>query len=149
MMKLVLALFATLLCFEAFSQPIDMYKTFGGAHFIRDTIYLTTRDVRDILSVDPQASREFRIASRDYNMSGLFGFAGAIMLAAPLITAASGGDPNWMLAGGGAALLGGSIPFSRGFKRHAQIAVDGYNQRQEQQDRTKVYFTGNGLTLKF
>lgn len=148
-MRFILIGFVTFFSYEAFSQPIDMYKTLGGAHFIRDTIYLSTRDVRDILSVDPQASREFRIAARDYNMSGLFGFAGAIMLAAPLITASSGGDPNWVLAGGGAALLGGSIPFSRGFKRHAQIAVDGYNQRQEQQDRTKVYFTGNGLTLKF
>jgi len=150
-MKLTLALFATLLCFAAFAQPIEMHKTFGGAHFKRDTIYLSNKQVRDILSVDPQASQEFKIAVKNYRVGGLLGFTGAILLAVPIVTAVAGGEPEWAVAGGGAVLLGVSVPFTRGFKRHAQAALDGYNQRQEQeqQPRAKFYFKGNGIALKF
>jgi len=150
-MKVILSLFAILLCFEALAQPIQMHKTLGGAHFQRDTIYLSHGQLREILSVDPQATQEFRMALKDYKIGGILGFSGAILLAIPVVTAIAGGDPEWAMAGGGAVLLGVSIPFSRGFKRHSQLAIDGYNQRQEQQSRLapRFYFSGNGFTLKF
>ena len=148
-MKATLILFATFLCFAAFSQPLQMHKTLGGAHFQRDTIYLSHKQVREILSIDPQASKEFNLALKNYRVGGILGFSGAILLAIPVITAISGGEPEWAMAGGGAVLLGVSVPFSKGFKRHAQVALDGYNQRQEHQTRAKFYFTGNGFSLKF
>jgi hypothetical protein len=148
-MKFSLTLFATFLCLAAFSQPIQMHKTLGGAHFQRDTIYLSHRQVSEILSIDPQATQEFKLALKNYRVGGILGFTGAILLAIPVITAISGGEPEWAMAGGGAVLLGVSIPFSKGFKRHAQAALDGYNQRQEHQSRAKLYFRGNGFTLKF
>jgi len=148
-MRITLTLFVTVFCFEAFAQSIEMRKTLGGAQFKRDTIYLSHNQVRDILSVDPQASQEFKVAVNNYRTGGLLGFAGAVLLAIPVINAIAGGEPEWAMAGGGAALLGVSVPFSRGFKRHAQAAIDGYNQRQQQQSRAKFYFTGSGFTLKF
>ncbi|MEI9918884.1 MAG: hypothetical protein WDO14_08770 [Bacteroidota bacterium] len=150
-MRSILTLFAVALAFQALSQPLEMYKTLGGAHFQRDTIYLSHGQVREILSIDPQATEEFKLAVKNYRVGGLLGFSGAILLAIPVVTAIAGGDPEWALAGGGAVLLGVSIPFSKGFKRHAQVALDGFNQRQgyQPQTRAKVYFTGNGFTLKF
>jgi hypothetical protein len=150
-MKFALSLFATFLCFAAFAQPIQMHKTLGGAHFQRDTVYLSHSHVREILSVDPQATQEFKLAIKNYRIGGLLGFSGAILLAVPVVTAIAGGDPEWAMAGGGAVLLGVSVPFSRGYKRHAQAALDGYNERQgfQPQTRAKFYFTGNGITLKF
>jgi hypothetical protein len=148
-MRLFLVAFVLLIGYEGFSQPIQMHKTLGGAHFQRDTIYLSHRHVAEILSVDPAASLEFKQAVKDYRVGGLLGFSGAILLAIPVITAISGGDPEWLMAGGGAILLGVSVPFSRGFKRHAGAALDGYNSRHEQATSSRIYFTGNGITLKF
>lgn len=148
-MRLILTLFVMLMCYEAMSQPIQMHKTLGGAHFQRDTIYLSHRHVAEILAVDPEAAHEFKLALKDYRVGGLLGFSGAILLAIPVITAVAGGEPEWLLAGGGAVLLGVSVPFSRGFKKHAQTALDGYNLRHEPATGSRLYFTGNGLTLKF
>jgi len=147
-MKVTLLFFLTSICFEALSQPIQIHKTLGGAHFQRDTIYLSHRHVAEILAIDPEATQEFKFAVKNYRVGGLLGFSGAILLAIPVITAISGGEPEWLMAGGGAVLLGVSVPFSRAFKKHSDIAIDGYNARHES-TQTRLYFTGNGLTLKF
>jgi hypothetical protein len=148
-MKVALTLFATLLCFGAISQPIQMHKTLGGAHFQRDTIYLSHRHVAEILSVDPEATQEFKLAIKNYRVGGILGFSGAILLAIPVISAIAGGEPEWLMAGGGAVLLGVSIPFSRAFKKHSEAALAGYNARHEAQPQARLYFNGSGITLKF
>jgi hypothetical protein len=148
-MRATLTAFVLLICCEAFSQPIQMHKTLGGAHFQRDTIYLSHRHVAEILSIDPEATHEFKLAVKNYRIGGLLGFSGAILLAIPVVTAIAGGEPEWLMAGGGAVLLGVSVPFSRAFKKHSEMALDGYNARHEQQTQTRLYFTGNGVTLKF
>ncbi|HZY77953.1 MAG TPA: hypothetical protein VFE50_00425 [Cyclobacteriaceae bacterium] len=126
-----------------------MHKTLGGAHFQRDTVYLSHRHVAEILSVDPEATNEFKIATKNYRVGGIMGFSGAILLAIPLVSAFSGGEPEWIMAGAGAALMIGSIPFSRGFKNHAEAAIEGYNTRHEPASQTRLYFNGSGITLKF
>jgi len=148
-MKVILAIFVTFICYEALSQPLQMHKTLGGAHFQRDTIYLSHRHVTEILSVDPQASQEFKLAVKNYRVGGLLGFSGAILLAIPVITVISGGEPEWAMAAGGIVLLSASVPFSIKFKRHAEMAILGYNARHEQQPGARLYFIGNGLMLKF
>lgn len=148
-MRAILTAFVILLGYEAFSQPIQMHKTLGGAHFQRDTIYLSHRHVTEILSVDPEATHEFKLAIKNYRVGGILGFSGAILLAVPVISAIAGGDPEWLMAGGGAVLLGASVPFSRAFKKHSEAALAGYNQRHEQQPGSKLYFTGNSITFKF
>lgn len=148
-MRLACIVFAVFVSGTVFSQPIQMHKTLGGAHFQRDTIYLSHRHVAEILSVDPQASQDFKIAIKNYRIGGLLGFGGAVLLAIPLVTAFSNGEPEWIMAGGGAAMLLASIPFSRAFKMRAETAIEGFNARHEQQGRAKLYFNGAGITLKF
>ena len=148
-MRSILVVFAVVLSCQAFSQPIQMHKTLGGAHFQRDTIYLSHRHLSEILSVDPQAADEFKIATKNYRIGGIMGFGGAILLAIPLVTAFSGGEPEWIMAGAGGALLLGSIPFSRAFKKHSEAAIQGYNTRNESTPQTRLYFNGSGITLKF
>lgn len=148
-MRLTLTAFVMLLCYEGLSQPIQMHKTLGGAHFQRDTIYLSHRHVAEILSVDPEATHEFKLAIKNYRIGGVLGFSGAILLAIPVISAIAGGEPEWLMAGGGAVLLGVSIPFSRAFKKHSEAALAGYNARHEGQPQTRLYFNGSGITLKF
>ncbi len=148
-MRAILTVFVLLLAYEGISQPIQMHKTLGGAHFQRDTIYLSHRHVAEILSVDPEATNEFKLALKNYRVGGLLGFSGAILLAIPVVTAIAGGDPEWLMAGGGAILLGVSVPFSQAFKKHSEVALAGFNARHEGQPQSKLYFTGNGIAFKF
>jgi hypothetical protein len=150
--SLILALLLILVSSAVFSQPLEMHKTLGGAHFMRDTLYLSHRHVAEILSVDPQASEEFKIALSNYRIGGIMGFSGAVLLAIPLVSAFSGGDAEWLLAGGGGALLIASIPFSRAFKSRAATAISIFNQKHAGQTgrlKPRFYFNGAGLTLKF
>jgi hypothetical protein len=155
--RLIFAVFAIFVSSEVLSQPLEMHKTLGGAHFMRDTLYLSHRHVREILSVDPQATEEFRIAVKNYRIGGLLGFSGAILLAIPVVTAISGGEPEWLMAGAGGALLLASLPFSRSFKSRSEAAIMIFNEKHAPATgrarrggpSRKLYYTGNGLTLKF
>ena len=80
-------------------------------------------------------------------MSNFVCFFCNCLLAVPVFTAIAGGDPEWLMAGGGAVLIGISVPFNRGFKKHSEAALDGYNARHEPQ--SKLQFSGNGITFKF
>lgn len=148
----IFTVFAILASVEALSQPLEMHKTLGGAHFMRDTVYLSHRHVSEILSVDPQASEEFKVAVKNYRIGGVLGFSGAILLAIPLVSAIAGGEPEWLMAGGGGALLLASIPFSRAFKTRSETAITIYNERHVPQTgriKPRLYFTGAAMTLKF
>jgi hypothetical protein len=155
--RLIFALFV-LVSSEVLSQPLQMHKTLGGAHFMRDTVYLSHRHVSEILSVDPQASEEFKVAIKNYRIGGILGFSGAILLAVPVVTALSGGEPEWLMAGGGGVLLLASIPFSRTFKARSETAIRIFNEkhapatgsmRYRNSPRSKLYFNGASVTLKF
>jgi hypothetical protein len=158
-LKSIILVFVAFLGHEAYSQQLEMHRTIGGAHFMRDTLYLSHRQVSEILSIDPQAHAEFKVARNNYRIGGILGFAGAIMLAVPVISSVTGSEPEWVLAGGGAALVIASIPFSRSFKNRSQAAIDGYNLRQVKPEsrvynkyeglRPRLYFTGIGATLRF
>lgn len=149
--RLVLFFFFVTGSWCAYGQPIELYKSFGGARFQRDTLTLTLRQVSQIISIDQQAAAEFKIARTNYNVAGVLGFGGAVLLAVPVVSAISGGEPEWLVAGGGAAMILASIPFSKAFKNRASSALDGYNSRHEKtaSNRVKVHFTGNGFVLKF
>ncbi|MEZ4973247.1 MAG: hypothetical protein R2820_08045 [Cyclobacteriaceae bacterium] len=143
-----------LLCLStAYSQQIEMIKTFGGVRFERDSVSYSPSQVLDILSDNETAYVEFKRAKTNYSFAGVLGFAGVFMIGFPLGTALFGGDPEWGLAAGGVALVLASIPLNNAFKSHAQNALDIYNSSQASTRKTKLrfYFTGTGgsLVLKF
>ncbi len=157
--NLILLFFTALFCRVAIAQPLEMHRTLGGAHFMRDTIYLSHRQVSEILSIDPVAHSTFKAAQNDYRIGGILGFTGFVMVAIPVISAVAGGEPEWLLAGGGVVLLSTSVPFSIAFKRKSQSAIDGYNLRHVKPEsrvydknrglRPRLYFTGIGASLRF
>ncbi len=157
-MRLVLILWAALLCsLSAFSQEkLMMYPSFGGAHFEyeKDTaVYqVTPRQVSQILFDTPAAYKEFKKARTNNTLAGIMGFLGAGLIIIPTASAVIGGDPEWALAAGGAALIVGSIPLSISYRRKAQHAFDVFNERHTAlRLRTRFYVTGNsaGLVIKF
>lgn len=147
---LVLVLFATLAIAQTAGE-ITLVKTFGGAKFEMDTLTLSPRQVLTILRDTPLAYEEFKLAKKNYSAAGVLGFCGGLLVAFPLGTLIGGGDPEWGLAAGGAALLVGSIPLNRAFHRHAGNALDVYNKKFSSRIKPNFYLTGNGarIVLRF
>jgi hypothetical protein len=131
---------------EGQDKPIQVYRSIGGMRFEMDTLIITHRQVSQLLSINVDAAKEFAQARRLNTISGIMGFSGAILLGIPVFSAVLGGDPEWGLAAGGAALIIGSIPLSIGYRKKATHAIDTYNAGLGQ---TRLYFTGTGLTVKF
>jgi hypothetical protein len=132
--------------FRCVSQEIIVHNTFGGMRFELDTLTITHRQVSELLYVNPEASKEFRIARRMNTTSALLGFSGAIMVAIPVFTAILGGDPQWLMAGAGALMIGGSIPLSMSYERKAENAINTYNAGLRL--RGRLYLNGGAVGLR-
>jgi hypothetical protein len=112
------------------AQPIAKQRSFGNVQFTRDTLILTMRQVGELLYDTPDAYNELKVARTNYSVGAAFGFAGGLLMAVPLISVIAGGDPEWALMAGGAALVATSIPFNRAFHRRSDRALDIYNKTQ-------------------
>jgi len=145
MKRLVLLSFITLFFSQlALSQEIKVYKTFGGVRFERDTITLGLNQVLEITKENPMAYAELKRAKSNYTASGVLGFTGAILIALPIVTTIAGGDPEWGLTAGGAALILASIPFNRAFRSHTMDALDIYNNKKTSRIKPEFQFYGSG-----
>lgn len=148
-MKRFILLFALCISLIDFcqAQQIKMYKTFGGARFEMDTLVLSPKQVLEILKVEPVAYEEFKRAKANYNVAGVMGFSGAFLIAFPVVSAIAGGDPEWAIAAGGAALILGSIHFNRTFKGRAFNALELYNNKVTARIQPTLHFYGTQARL--
>lgn len=154
-LKIILFCFAVIVAQQAAAQRLTLYKTFGGVIFmLNDSVQLSTKQAGTLMFQNQQAHEEFRKARSRATISSVLGFTGAAMIAVPLVTTALGEEGGWGLAGGGAALLVGSVLFNRWFKARTVYAVDLYNAGLPQKTsriRPEFYFYGTGarLVIKF
>jgi hypothetical protein len=132
------------------AQEITIYKTFGGLRFERDSLILSPKQVQYVLEVNPAALAEFKKARKNSGVASVLGFAGGLLIGIPIGSALVGGDPEWGLAAAGATLVVASIPFNGAFKRHAQNAVDIYNQEKTSRllERTELFWAATGLGIR-
>jgi hypothetical protein len=142
--------------FAQTKESLEMFPSFGSAGFeyTKDTAVfdVSPKQVLQIMKDDPLAYAEFKKAKSNYTASGIIGFAGGALIAIPLISAISGGEPEWGLAAGGAALIVSTIPLHRAFKRHAQSAIDTFNKKHTAfRPRTEYYLSGLGgrIVIRF
>jgi hypothetical protein len=133
MLRLFAILSFILITITSFSQSshgdLRMEKTFGGVKFFEGSRIRKPREVLQIMEVNPEAYVEFKKAKSSYDAAQVFGFVGGFMIGWPIGTAIGGGEPQWGLAAGGAAVLLLSVPISNGFKRHASKAISIYNSQ--------------------
>lgn len=135
-------------------ERLVMYPRFGTVHFEyeKDTVayQVTPKQVSQILFDHPEAYREFKTARTHSTLSGICGFVGMGLILFPTATAALGGDPEWGMAAGGAALVIASIPLSRSYRQKAQHALDSFNRKHSAfVPRPYLQFRGNGASLIF
>lgn len=154
-LKIITLLFAIIVTQQAAAQKITLYKSFGVLVFmLNDSVELSNKQVSTLMFQNQPAYEEFKKARTRSTISSVIGFTGAAMIAVPLVTAAFGGNGDWVLASGGAALIVGSGLFHRWFKARAVYAVDLYNAGLPQKSsriKPEFYFYGTGakLVIKF
>lgn len=83
--------------------------------------------MQDIMKENKEAYALVQSAKSNQTWAMILGTAGGALVGFPLGTAIGGGDPEWALAGAGAALIVATIPIVKGFNRKTKKAVDLYN----------------------
>lgn len=127
-----------------FAQEINIYKTFGGYRFERDSLAISPKMVHELMKINPEAYAEFRSARKNYGIASGLKFAGGLMIVVPTVSLIGGGEPEWILAAGGLGLILASIPLNSAFRHRALNALDLYNAPQRT-GRIKTYFYLTGL----
>lgn len=129
------------------AQEIKMYKTFGGVRYEMDTLVLSPKQVLEVLKDNPIAFDQFKRAKVNYNVAGVLGFTGGVLIGFPIGTAIAGGDPEWGLAAGGVGLILASIPFNRAYKGRAFGAIELYNKKEMSRVKPTFHFYGTQAKL--
>lgn len=141
-------LFIVCYSIDSRSQEIKMYKSFGGVVFEMDTLTLSMKQTMSILNArNVAAYQEFKKAKTRLDVSSVMGFTGGILVVVPVVSAIAGGDPEWTIAAGGAALVIGSIPLYRSFRGRALHALDIYNGNETARLKPELYFWGSGARV--
>jgi len=141
---------------QSSEKPIERVKVFGGYQFYQGNQGLSMKQMVEIMQPNEAAYMEMKSARSNSILGSVIGFAGGFMVGFPLGSALAGGEPNWALAGVGAALIVVSIPISSSASKKAVKAVDIYNSSLQTSSiwdnkALKLALTGNGvgLTLSF
>lgn len=147
---LIMTLFSQL----AAQSNSDFHLGKGGRIFQGSTV-VKPKTVLEIMELNPAAHTAFKKAKNNYDAANVLGAIGGALIGWPLGTALGGGDPQWGMAAGGAALVLLSLPLTSAFKKHANIAIDLYNKDTP----TVRHYTpalnvglrgaGVGMTLRF
>jgi hypothetical protein len=135
-------------------QGLVMYRTFGGADFeyTKDTttFYVSPKQVLQIMKKDsPLAYEEFKKGRKLETTGGIMGFVGGVLILFPIGSAIAGAEPEWTYLAAGGALIIGSIPLHRSYKRHAQSAIETYNNGLTSwRPRPALFFSKNGVGIQ-
>lgn len=135
------------------AQTLRMEKNFWGTKLYADDQLKSPGEMLEIMKSDPEAYQEFKKAKGNLAGATVLGFIGGALIGWPIGTSVGGGDPQWGLAGGGAALILLSIPLSSGFNKHAERAIELYNSEGPTSRRISIgvlpYGTGAKLVIRF
>lgn len=129
--SLLLVLFTICSSF-AFGQnatdSITLVKEFGGYQCYQGGKRLNMSKLVNTMKPNEQAYKKIEEARSMKIISGMLGFVGGGMIGWTLGTKSGGGDPNWALAGVGAAIIVLSIPISNECTKQLKGAVEIYNK---------------------
>lgn len=132
--SITIIVFVLLTALQFNAQKIEINKVFGGYQFTQNDKTLTLSQMQDIMKENKEAFALVQSAKANQTWAMILGAAGGGLIGFPIGTAIGGGDPEWALAGAGAALIVATIPIVKGFNRKTKKAVDLYNA---------TYYTSN------
>ena len=110
------------------SDSIFVAKNFWGYKFYQKDTRLNFNQLPYVMEENSEAFNLITHAKSNNTISSIISGAGGFLLGWQLVTAAIGGDPNWVLAGVGGGLIVISIPvFSKSYRQSLE-AVKMYNE---------------------
>jgi hypothetical protein len=122
----------TLLVYNCFSQApptkIEIVKKKKATFFVQNGKNLRFRKLARILSVNPLAYSEIKLAKKNRLASNLILWPGAILIGVYTEGLIKGYAPNAVPVGVGITLIVSSIPLKRKEIRHTLRAVELYNR---------------------
>lgn len=138
---------AFVLALTSFAQTVTEDIRMEKSKFYQGNRLLKNKDVLQRLEGNTEAYNEFKIARSNYGASQALGFVGGALIGWPLGTALAGGDPQWGLAAGGAALVLAALPFDGKFRKHARNALSMYNGQPVTRVDVRFRFYGYGAAV--
>lgn len=134
------------------AQKIEMKKVFGGYTFSQEGKFINHNQIQEIVKNNKEALDLVNSAKSNQNWGVILGTAGGALVGFPIGTAIGGGDPEWALAGAGAALILVAIPIVNGYNKKMKSAIDIYNAEQVSfqskfQPSFAVNFKGTGIGI--
>jgi hypothetical protein len=138
-------------------EDIEIERVFGGFNYTQNGIDLNMKRMVKIMRYDEIAGRKIKSARLKTTLATVFGATGGLLVAWPIVTAITNGEPNWTLAYIGAGLIVISIPLSIVGNKQTGKAISIYNenrrnhvfQNQSTMLRFNITGAGLGLTLRF
>lgn len=105
------------------------FDYFKGNTFYGESKIYSKAEFRTLLRGNDRAIRAFEKGYRHQNNATLLASLGGILVIWPVASAFLGADnPGWIIAAGGAGLIGVSIPIYNGGSRRIKKAVQMYNR---------------------
>ncbi|WP_370086656.1 hypothetical protein [Ekhidna sp.] len=132
-MKHLITALLLLFSLQIFSQQQDL-KIEKGRFYINDEVTSLNNFVNAMQS-NEEAYKLALKGKSGYSTGNVLGFIGGFMIGWPIGTAIGGGDPNWAIAGGGAAVLVIAIPVMSSASKKLKEAVDIYEGSSNAQAR--------------
>ncbi|MEO9484858.1 MAG: hypothetical protein ABJG47_15470 [Ekhidna sp.] len=149
-MKNILAFLFVLMSITCFSQNQDLKMEKG--RFLINGDRSTLREFVEVMRPNPEAYDLALKAKSGYSAGSVVGFIGGFMIGWPIGTALGGGDPNWTLAGVGAAVVAVAIPIMSSATKKMDQALDIYGNSSSAQTSKldlKLMPTKVGLVYSF
>jgi hypothetical protein len=148
-MRIIFLLLVVFFFTTASSQKIEMTRGFGGIQYtIGDTVELSSKQVLNIIKVNPVAYKGFKSARAKGTLSSVLGFGGGFLVGLPIASMIYGGEQQWGWVAVGAAMIGIAIPIDIAQKRQANMAIDLYNsgaQPKVQRVKANLIFSSAGV----
>ncbi|NEV94475.1 hypothetical protein G3567_10010 [Psychroflexus sp. YR1-1] len=141
----------------SFSQEISIDQNAWGYEFKKGEQELNWRELLKETSSVEESYDLIKRAQSQTILSTIFGFASGALVGIPVGQALGNGEPNWVLAIAGGALITVAIPLASRSKRNLEEGVALYNARSKtaflRELKPEVSLVGNanglGLRLRF
>jgi outer membrane lipoprotein SlyB len=122
------------------AQQLRMERGFGSVRFYLDSTELVVRQLREVLAKEPMALETFKKA--------ILGATGGFLIGFQIGTLIGGGEPDWAIAAGGAALIVAGIPLQRKSYRQSEESLNLYNSKHALHLRKpEFYLAGTWLKM--
>ncbi len=157
MKYIVLFLLSVFYTASVFSQQhpntIETKKTILGPSFKQRNVNLLPRDLLEVTKEYPEIHADMLQAKKTYNTAMGLALGGGAVVAYPVSLYLGGGNPKWIFAAVGGAVVLTSIPFAVKYNKQVTGVVNRYNEalppvKRSGQLNMKLDLGANGFGVK-